>query len=66
MKYYNYKVRVLLDSVHTREIIIENLSYSDAVDRFLFYVHSCLEFNLKIRCVNIILANKTIKLFTNH
>lgn len=63
----NYKIRVLhYDCYKLASDTLSNLSYSDALDRFLFYAHAALELGLGIRCVNIMLGNKSIKMFQNH
>lgn len=64
MRGKNYKIRVLSESFV--ETIHSKLSYAEAVDRFLFYVHLALEDGLHVRCVNIILGNKSIRTFINH
>lgn len=61
-----YRVRVLVGGRHSYEHIIENLSWSDALDRFLFYVRMNLEMDLSFRCVNIFLGKKCIKMFVSH
>lgn len=63
----NYKVRVLMDGKYK---IVEHLEsvndYSEAVDRFLFYVHLALEDGLSVRCVNILKGRISVKYFQNH
>lgn len=61
-----YRVRVLVGGRHPYEYIIENLIWSDALDRFLFYVRMNLEMDLSFRCVNIFLGKKCIKMFVSY
>lgn len=61
-----YKVSVLTDGVLSTRLQTECSSYSDAVEKFLFYVHLSLENGFSVRCVNLIKGKKTIKLFQNH
>lgn len=61
----SYRVRVLIGGYHNDEIILENLSWSQAVDRFLFYVRLNLEMDLSFRCVNIFLGKKCIKMYVS-
>lgn len=64
MNHQKFKVRVVDDNCNVT--LIENLSWSDAIDRFLFYVHCALELGVHLRCVNIIIGKKTIRMFSNH
>lgn len=61
-----YKVSVLTDGLLSTRLQNECSSYSDAVEKFLFYVHLALEDGLSVRCVNIIKGRKSIKMFVNH
>lgn len=61
-----YKVRIMLDDVAKSSIVLERLTYADAVERFVFYVRCALELGVHIRCVNIIHRNHSIKMFQNH
>lgn len=49
-----YKVSVLTDGVFITRLQSDCSSYSDAVEKFLFYVHLSLENGLSVRCVNLI------------
>lgn len=61
-----FRVRVLFDSVKHSEYYDYDLTYDEAVSKFVYYVRACLECNLNIRCVNIFSGRKCIKLFCNH
>lgn len=61
-----YRVRVLFSGAGRSEFNYLFDSYSDAKDRFVFYVHCCLEFDLNVRCVNIFRNKKCIKYFQNY
>lgn len=62
-----YKVRVLMDFKYKLSERIEDVKdYSEAVERFLFYVHLALEDGLSVRCVNILKGRLSIKFFQNH
>ena len=62
-----YSVRVVSSGRYSVEKKIENLSWSEAVDRFLFYVHLALELDVSVRCCNIIKGKKkVVKTFINH
>lgn len=58
-----YKVRVLHDDF--KETVHDGLDYHSAVEKFMFYVSAVLEFNLNVRCVNIMNGKGTIKMFQN-
>lgn len=63
-----FSVRVLFSYPIMKEKIYENLTWEQAVQRFVFYVQCCLSFpELHVRFVNIIKGKrKCIKMFQNH
>lgn len=61
-----YKVSVLTDGLLSTRLTTVCRSYSDAVEKFLFYVHLSLENGLSVRCLYLIKGKKTIKFFQNH
>lgn len=59
-----YKVRYLSDDCKIEHVEYCK-SYLEALERFLFFVHCACELGVHIRCVNIILRNKTIQFYQN-
>lgn len=62
-----YRVRVCRSrGLKCDEILYENLSYSQALDKFRFIVDCALEFeDLGVEVVNIFLGKRCIKMFVN-
>ena len=62
-----YKIRVV-DSIKHQSHYEENLTFSEAIDRFYFYVKCALELNLSVWCVNILKGKqkKSYITFINH
>lgn len=60
-----YSIRVLeLGNGH--ELWLRDLSFDEAVDRFIFYVRCACELGCSIRCVNLFKGKKSVKMFQNH